>query len=105
MSTKAEIRTTLERTEELAKALGLVRQQDRLCLFDAEPSVNVPWSVRLEVDTKSELTRRLSGALFFLPDSGRSIGLTKREAQETLRVVNGVLSVMVAKERMKNHVS
>lgn len=97
MATKSEIRTTLARTEELAKRLGLVEEHHRLVLFDAEVTAGIQWSVRLVGTTAEGGTQRHTRALTFLPDSGEGLGQTKREAQETLRVVNGVLSALVHK--------
>lgn len=86
MATKNDLIVTLRRTEELSKSVGLIREEDTLLIDEADRQTAHPWGVRL-----LRAQNRVSDELHFLPDSGRSIGRTKSEAQETLRTVNGVL--------------
>lgn len=93
MTTKNELAQTLKRTDELAHDLGWLRPHETLVLFEADRQAGEPWSVRVRAPhPETGNPRHVSGVLSWLPDSGRTIGWTKREAQETLQTINGVLS-------------
>lgn len=102
MATKQELAHTLKRTETLARNTGRLQDSESLVLFEADRSAGFPWAVRLEQASHTGLKRRHSEALSWLPDSGRAIGWTKREAQETLRIVNGVLVDEMARKTRDN---
>lgn len=94
MASKNDLVRALRRTEELARQVGLIEQDEALFLEQGEAQFNIPWGVR-----KMQDGYRYEGALPFLPDSGRSIGMTKSEALQTLQTVNGTLSVVLRTPR------
>lgn len=101
MATKNDLQRTLNWTGELARESGLIGPDDRLVLLKPSGGQEygiVPWGVaviRSEGDGRAE-----RNTLTFLPGSGASVGTTKREAQETLQTVNGVLAALTHKRRM-----
>lgn len=95
MATKNELQRTLKRTAELAHEAGLLHTDDSLILDEPDTGTADHWGVH-----RLNGIGRIQGDLLFLPDSGRSIGRTKRQAQETLRTVNGVLAALNHKRSM-----
>ena len=100
MATKKDILTTLKRTEELALASGLIDPLDVLVMLEPEGAQygSTSWGVAVVRHGSDSMERN---TLTFLPDSGRNIGNTKREAQETLRTVNGTMLAMIHNSSMK----
>lgn len=94
MATKKDVLATLKRTEEFAVASGLIGPLDVLVMLEPEGAQygSTSWGVAVVRNGSESMEHN---TLTFLPDSGRSIGNTKREAQETLRTVNGVLAAMI----------
>lgn len=100
MATKVELLRTLARTQEAARALGLIGAQDSLELGEPMVSGNdvSSWCV-FHVTEQG----RKRGGLRFLFESGEAIGSTKREAQISLWTTNAALVntlAAISKEKM-----
>lgn len=95
MATKNDLQRTLKRTAELAREAGLLHTDDSLILDEPAVGTTEPWGVH-----RLNGIVRIQGDLLLLPDSGRSIGSTKRQAQQTLQTVNGVLVAVIHKRSM-----
>lgn len=100
MATKNDLAQTLKRTGELARKLGFLETDESLALSEADRQAGEPWGVFLVQTLSDGEQRRYKGILPWLPDSGRSIGRTKSEAQETLQTINGVLVVAVERKSL-----
>lgn len=100
MATKNDLVRTLKRTGELARKLGFLETDESLALSEADRQAGEPWGVFLVQSLTDGTERRYSGILPWLPDSGRSIGRTKSEAQEALQTINGVLVVAVERKAL-----
>ena len=100
MATKNDLVRTLKRTGELARKMGFLETDESLALSEADRQSGEPWGVLLVQTLEDGSERRRSSNLPWLPDSGRSIGRTKSEAQEALQTINGVLVVAVERKAL-----